>query len=37
MLQMTNYFMKHAFKSPYPSLNFKHTTTETENKTKYVS
>jgi hypothetical protein len=35
MLQMIQ-FLQHAFKSPNPSMNFKHATNETE-KTKYVS
>jgi len=28
MVQMTNYFMNNAFKSPHPIMNYKHTTTE---------
>jgi len=28
MVQMTNYFMNNAFKSPHPIINCKHTTTK---------
>ena len=30
MVQMSNYFMKHAFKSPHPIMTCKHTTQEIE-------